>query len=73
MNDYYAETADDIIFKFGLLTTLLSDNITASFITLASKRKNVTWKIRKAKNLRKMDQGAVQVMSSNYVMTPCLI
>ena len=31
VNDYYAETVNDIIFKFGLLTTLLSDNITAKF------------------------------------------
>ena len=31
MNDHYAETANDITFKLGLLTTLLSDNITAKF------------------------------------------
>ena len=31
MNDHYAETANDITFKPGLLTTHLSDNITAKF------------------------------------------
>ena len=31
MNDHYAETANDITVKIGLLTTLLSDNITAKF------------------------------------------
>ena len=31
MNDHYTETTNYIISKLGLLTTLLSDNITAKF------------------------------------------
>ena len=31
MNEYYAKTVNGITFKLGLLTTLLSDNITAKF------------------------------------------
>ena len=39
MDDHYAETANDTTFKLGLLTTLLSDNITANFHYFSMKTK----------------------------------
>ena len=66
VNDYYAETANDIIFKFGLLTTLLSDNITAKFHYFRWKRKNDTWKIKKPQKFPKMGEKTGQVFDLSY-------
>ena len=39
MNEHHAETASNITFKFGLLTTPLSDNITSKFRYFSIKTK----------------------------------
>ena len=74
VNDHYAETANDITFKLDLLTTLLSDNITAKFHYFAWKQKKSYIEDKKTHKFPKNGpKNRPQVTPSNYIMTPCLI
>ena len=73
MNDHYVETANDITFKPGLLTTLLSDNKTAKFHYFSMKTEKGYMEDKKVHKFLKNGPKTGQVISLNYVVTPCLI
>ena len=73
VNDHHAETASKITFKFGLLTTPLSDNITSKFHYFSIKTKKCYMEEKKTHKFPKNGSETGQVTSSNYVMTLCLI
>ena len=56
MNEHYAETANDITSKLGLLTTLSSDDITEKFHYFSMKMEKYYMEKKKTHKFQKMDQ-----------------
>ena len=73
MNGHYDETANDITFKLSLLTTPLSDNVTAKFHYFSMKTEKCYMENKKTHKFPKNEPKNSQVTLSNYVMAPCLI